>query len=69
MGRNASRRRTQGVLVSQLAAPAYAVDDPVHARAGSEWMRGITGLRFAALVAVCIMFGARPSLWNLDPRT
>lgn len=67
MGRNASRRRPQGVLVSQLAAPDYAVNDPVHARAGSEWMRGVTPLRFTALVAVCIMFGARPSLWNLDP--
>jgi two-component sensor histidine kinase len=34
---------------------------------GESWMRGITPLRLAVLAAVCIMFAARPVLWNFDP--
>jgi hypothetical protein len=30
-------------------------------------MRGITPLRLGVLAAVCLMFAARPTLWNLNP--
>jgi hypothetical protein len=31
-----------------------------------SWMRGITPLRLAMLAAICVMFAARPTLWNID---
>jgi hypothetical protein len=42
-------------------------NDPEHAPFGASWLRGITPLRLGAFVAVCVMFAARPSLWNFDP--
>jgi two-component sensor histidine kinase len=45
----------------------FLVNDPEHAPFGASWLRGITPLRLAALLAVCVMFAARPTLWNLDP--
>jgi hypothetical protein len=51
-----------------LAIPrGFLVNDPEHAPFGVAWMRGITPLRLGAMVAICLMFGARPSLWNFDP--
>ena len=44
----------------------FLVNDPGHAPFGAAWLRGITPLRLGALAAVCLMFGARPALWNLD---
>jgi hypothetical protein len=69
MGRILPQRRPKGVLVSVSVSTELPVDEPVSAPvgAGAGWMRGITPLRIAALVAICIMFAARPTLWNLDP--
>lgn len=47
-------------------SPGFLVNDPEHAPFGVAWMRGITPLRLAVLAAVCVMFAARPTLWNFD---
>jgi len=46
---------------------AFIVNDPNHVPFGVGWMRGITTLRLAVLAAVCLMFAARPTLWNDYP--
>ena len=46
------------------------MDDRTQADAAisnESWMRGITPLRLGVLSAVCVMFAARPVLWDLSP--
>jgi two-component sensor histidine kinase len=45
---------------------AFIANDPGHVPFGVGWMRGITPVRLGVLAAVCLMFAARPTLWNLD---
>jgi two-component sensor histidine kinase len=52
---------------SRRPSGAFIVDDPTHVPFGVEWMRGITPLRLGILAAVCLMFAARPTLWNISP--
>ena len=53
--------------MSLSLSPAFIVNDPNHVPFGVAWMRGITPLRLAVLAAVCLMFAARPTLWNITP--
>jgi hypothetical protein len=45
--------RAPGALVSLSLSPGFLINDPEHSPFGVAWLRGITPVRIAVLVAVC----------------